>query len=74
MLDWDDNLLQLLHYNENDFSKMSDNFFELIHPEDIKATKMATYLHLFENTPLDIEHRIKTGLEPTGGLEARGRP
>ncbi len=57
---WSPKLFQLLGYEDQEITPSNRAFKNLIHPEDRPRAKLALDQHIRDNSPFDIEYRLKT--------------
>src|SRR5690606_35531464 len=63
---------ELLGYRDNEFGSTIDDFTNLLHPDDLKATTNAFDEHIKNNKVFDVIQRIKTKTGEYRWFRSRG--
>lgn len=57
---WSPRLYEQLGYEPNEFPSLGDDFFDIVHPEDVGEAKSRFERHLYQKEPYEVEFRLKT--------------
>lgn len=57
---WSPTMYRLVGYEDREIDSNVENFYKLLHPDDVEICRVTTDKHMESNEPFDIEYRLKT--------------